>query len=159
MAGRSTRWAISESERHHPTASQGDAADPLWRNTSMSRRGPILLAAVSLALALGADALASCLPVTPAQQRARADVIFNGVALSGPTSTGIQRFRVTRYVKGRGPAVVRVSTGNIRRADGTGTITSVSLDVRRGERWRIFAHGSASKVLKSSVCDGSRKLE
>ncbi len=53
---------------------------------------------------------------------------------------------------------MRVSTGHTKRADGTGTITSVSLDVRRGERWRIFARGSARKVLRSSDCDGSRKL-
>ena len=85
-------------------------------------------------------------------------VIFDGLALEGPTGTGVQRFRVTRYLKGRGPRVVRVNTGFIRRADGTGTITSVSLLVRRNERWRIFARGSAKKVLQSNVCDGSRKL-
>lgn len=96
--------------------------------------------------------------MTSAQQRARADVVFDGVALSGPTSTGIQRFRVTRYLKGRGPDIVRVNTGNVLRADGTGTVTSVSIDVRRGQRWRIFAQGSATKVVRTSVCDGSRKL-
>lgn len=116
----------------------------------------VSIAASSLLLGV-ADAYASCVPTTAAQQRARADVIFDGVALSGPTSTGIQRFRVTRYLKGRGPDVVRVNTGNVRRADGTGTVTSVSLVVRRGERWRIYARGSALKVLSTSVCDGSRK--
>jgi hypothetical protein len=95
--------------------------------------------------------------MTAAQQRARADVIFDGFALNGPTATGIQRFRVSRYLKGRGPSIVRVNTGNIRRADGTGSVTSVSLIARRGERWRIFARGSAKDVLQSTVCDGSRK--
>lgn len=100
---------------------------------------------------------ASCIAMTAAQQRARADVIFDGTALDAPTPTGIQRFRVTRYLKGRGPQIVRVSTGNMRRADGSGTVTSVSLVVRRGERWRIFARGNPRLVLRTSVCEGSRK--
>jgi hypothetical protein len=95
--------------------------------------------------------------MTAAQQRARADIIFEGVALDGPAATGIQRFRVTRYLKGDGPGVVRVKTRNIRRSDGTGQATSVSITVAKGQRWRIYARGSAQKVLLTSVCDGSRK--
>jgi len=113
--------------------------------------------AVIVAAVLASAAQASCVPMTAAQQRARADVIFDGVALEGATATGVQRFRVSRYLKGRGPRVVRVNTGQIRRADGTGMITSVSIDVTRGQRWRIFARGSARKVLLTSSCDGSRK--
>ena len=101
---------------------------------------------------------ASCIPSTPAQQRARATVIFDGVALEGPTATGIQRFRVLRYLKGRGPRVVRVATGNRRRADGTGSVTSVSVVAARGQKWRIFARGSAWRVVETNVCDGSRRL-
>jgi len=96
--------------------------------------------------------------MTPAEQRARAEIIFDGVALEAAIATGVQRFRVARYWKGRGPAVLRVQTGNIRRADGTGSVTSVSIIAKRGERWRIFARGSAQKVLRSTVCDGSRPL-
>lgn len=119
----------------------------------------ISCAAVVVTAALfTSTASASCIPTTAAQQRARASVIFEGVALESPTPTGVQRFRVTRYLKGNGPRVVRVNTGYIRRADGTGMITSVSLNVKRNERWRIFARGSATKVLQSNVCDGSRKL-
>jgi hypothetical protein len=95
--------------------------------------------------------------MSPTEQRARADVIFDGVALEGPTSTGIQRFRVSRFFKGSGPPVVRVNTGNIRRADGSGTVTSVSIVVKRGERWRIFGRGAVRKALRTSVCDGSRR--
>jgi hypothetical protein len=95
--------------------------------------------------------------MSPAEQRARADVIFDGVALEGSTATGVQRFKVIRYLKGRGPRVVRVSTGNIRRADGSGSVTSVSVVAARGQRWRIFARGSPRKVLRTSVCDGSRR--
>ena len=116
-----------------------------------------VVAALLAALALTATAYASCIAMTPAQQRARAQVIFDGRALDGPTATGIQRFRVARYLKGHGLQIVRVSTGNIRRPDGSGSVTSVSIIVRRGERWRIFAQGTPSKVLRTSVCDGSRK--
>jgi hypothetical protein len=111
------------------------------------------------ALILASSAYASCIPLTPAQQRARAHVIFDGVALENPTATGIQRFRVTRYLKGHGPRIVRVSTGHIRRSDGTGSITSVSILVARAERWRIFGQGSAWRVLRTSVCAGSRELQ
>ena len=123
----------------------------------MKRISFSIAALVLVAVAFSATAYASCVTMTPAEQRARAQVIFDGVALEGPTATGIQRFRVTRYLKGRGPNVVRVDTGNIRRADGTGSVTSVSIMVKRGERWRIFARGTARKVLRTTVCDGSRK--
>lgn len=94
---------------------------------------------------------------SPAELKARADVIFDGRALEGPTATGVQRFRVGRYLKGSGPAIVRVQTGNVRRADGSGSTTSISILVRRGERWRIFARGSARKVLATNQCSGSRR--
>jgi hypothetical protein len=120
------------------------------------------LASLAVTIAVGgailvAAAAASCIAMSPAAQRARADVIFDGVALEGATATGVQRFRVTRYLKVRGPQIVRVNTGNIRRADGTGTVTSVSVVAVRGQRWRIFARGSPREVLRTSVCDGSRR--
>jgi hypothetical protein len=119
----------------------------------------LVLAWIAVVLLIGAaTAEASCIQQTAAQQRARADVIFDGVALEGPTATGIQRFRVNRYRKGRGPAVVRVQTGNRIFDNGTLSITSVSIIVRKGQRWRIFARGSAAKVLQTNVCDGSRRL-
>jgi phosphohistidine phosphatase SixA len=96
--------------------------------------------------------------MTPAKQRARADVIFDGRALEGPTRSGRQRFRVARYLKGSGPRVVRVYTGRIRRADGTLILTSISVNADRGQRWRIYARRSASGALRTSVCDGSRRL-
>jgi hypothetical protein len=136
-----------------------DSAGPKWRRRSVMKRTSVLVVAVLLAaIALTATAYASCVAMTPAQQRARAQTIFDGRALEGPTATGIQRFRVTRYIKGRGPQIVRVNTGNIRRADGSGSVTSVSIIVRRGERWRIFAQGTPPKVLRTNICDGSRKL-
>ena len=115
-----------------------------------------VLALTTAALVFAATARASCITMTAAEQRARADVIFDGVALEGPTATGVQRFKVTRYLKGRGPAIVRVQTGTKRRADGTGSTTSVSISAKRGQRWRIFARGNVRKVLQTNICDGSR---
>jgi hypothetical protein len=103
-------------------------------------------------------ALASCVPMTLAQQRTRAAVIFDGIALEGATPTGIQRFRVIRYLKGSGPTIVRVRTGYRRARNGERSMTSVSIVVARRERWRIFALGSAGRALNTNVCLGSRKL-
>lgn len=84
-------------------------------------------------------------------------MILDGIALDRPTSSGVQRFRGTRYLKGRGPTVVRVQTGNRVYSDGSGSSTSASIVVRKGEGWRIFARGSAKGILQTSVCDGSRR--
>jgi len=118
-----------------------------------------IAATLTGALIVVSAAQASCVPMTAAEQRARAQVIFDGVALEGPTATGVQRFRVKRYLKGAGARIVRVQTGTIKRADGTGSTTSVSLFVKRGERWRIFARGSVTRILKTTLCDGSRRLQ
>jgi len=132
----------------------------LWRRINSMKRRVLLIPAATLAVigVLAAAAQASCVPMTAAQQRARADVIFDGVALEWPTPTGVQRFRVTRYLKSSGPRVVRVNTANVRRPDGSGTTTSVSLLVRKGEKWRIYGQGSARRIVRSNVCDGSRRL-
>jgi hypothetical protein len=122
-----------------------------------NRLAIVLGVAITAAFLLAAAGRASCIAATAAEQRARADVIFDGVALEGPTATGIQRFRVTRFLKGRGPDIVRVQTGTIRRPDGSGSTTSISLFVKRGERWRIFGRGSARRTLRTNVCDGSRR--
>jgi hypothetical protein len=122
----------------------------------MTRLATALTVGLTIVLLFAAAAHASCISLTAAQQRARADVIFDGIALENPTATGVQRLRVTRFLKGRGPRIVRVQTGNLRRPDGSGSTTSVSLFVKRGERWRIFARGSARRTLRTSACDGSR---
>jgi hypothetical protein len=121
-------------------------------------RSAAALSAVTIALIGAASAQASCIVQTPAEQRARADVIFDGIALDRPTASGVQRFEVSLYRKGRGPTIVRVQTGNLRFADGSGSTTSVSIVVTKGQRWRIFARGSARRILQTNVCDGSRRL-
>ena len=124
----------------------------------MTNRFLIAGASVLALLVLVASAQASCLFQTPAQQRAAADVIFDGIALDKPTATGVQRFRVTRYRKNRGPAIVRVQTGHRVFANGTVSTTSVSIVVKKGRRWRIFAQGSPRRVLQTNICTGSRRL-
>jgi hypothetical protein len=96
--------------------------------------------------------------MTAAEQRARADIIFDGVALDGPTATGIERFRVIRYRKGRGPRLVRIRTGRKRLPDGGMVVTSVSIDAARGEKWRIYARRLRTGSFQTTVCDGSRRL-
>ncbi len=100
----------------------------------------------------------SCIPATPQERTARADVIFEGVALQGPTATGVQRFRVKRYLKSSGPRIVRVQTGHRVLPGGGGSTTSVSITVLAGETWRIYGSGRAQKVLKTSQCHGSKRL-
>ena len=111
--------------------------------------------AVAIGVAWAGAAQASCLPSTPEQQRQRADVIFLGAAIEGPMPTGVQRFRVARYEKGSGPREVSVATGVIRRADGSGSTTSVSIEAVPGQTWRVFARRAAKGVLETNQCDGT----
>lgn len=96
--------------------------------------------------------------MTAAQQRARADVIFDGIALTGPTPPGIERFRVIRFRKGSGPVIMRVRTGRKRFPDGSGVTTSVSITAARGQKWRIYARRIMRGLFETNVCDGSRRL-
>jgi len=118
----------------------------------------LIFSVVLVTLVLAQPAAASCVPMTAAQQRARAQIIFNGVALDGPTATGIERFRVIRYLKGKGPKIVRLSTGRKRYPGGGGVTTSVSLDAGRGQTWRIYARRLRPGIFQTTVCDGSRRL-
>jgi hypothetical protein len=118
-----------------------------------------VIAAFFAGLVWPVAASASCIPQTPEQQLRNADVVFIGVALEGPTESGVQRFRVDRYVKGSGADVVAVATGVIARADGTGSTTSVSVEAAADERWRIYATQRVDGVaIETSVCAGSVKL-
>ncbi len=103
-------------------------------------------------------ASASCVRMSAAEQRARADVVFVGVALDGATASGIERFRVSRYLKGTGSPIVRVRTGRRRYPSGGGVVTSVSIDAGRGETWRIYARKIRPGLFETNVCDGSRRI-
>ena len=124
----------------------------------MLQRRVVILGISVPSLVLAASAAASCVLMTPAEQRARADLIFDGIALDGTTATGIERFRVIRYRKGTGPRIVRLRTGRKRYSGGGGVVTSVSIDSHRGETWRIYARRLRSGIFETNVCDGSRRL-
>jgi len=117
-----------------------------------------LVAVVVLCFLASSTAHAACSGLTVKERWARAEVVIDARALESATPTGVQRFRVIRYLKGHGPAIVRVNTGVVVQADGSGSAGGESLFVRRGQRWRIFAQGSPRRTLRSSVCDGSRRL-
>jgi hypothetical protein len=121
-------------------------------------RRVVILSSILTGLVLAGSAAASCVPMTAAQKRARAHIIFDGVALDGPTASGIERFRVIRYRKGRGPRIVRLRTGRKQYPGGGGVVTSVSIDAKRGQTWRIFARRLRRGVYQTTVCDGSRRL-
>lgn len=118
----------------------------------------ILLGAATVVLVLATAAAASCIQMSPVEQRARADLIFDAIALDGPTATGVERFRVVRYRKGTGAQIVRVRTGRKQFADGSGMTTSVSITAARGEKWRIFARRVRRDLFETNVCDGSRRI-
>jgi hypothetical protein len=125
---------------------------------AMTRSFPIVvLGSIVAALVLSTAARASCIPATETEQRERAEVIFDGVALEGPTESGRQQFRVERYLKGSGADLVPVATGVTRNADGTGSVTSVSVNVAAGERWRIYGR-VVDGAVETSVCAGSMRL-
>lgn len=113
------------------------------------------LTAAALLAFVAADARAACGSVSASDRWRLAAVIVDARALEGPTATGVQRFRVLRYLKGGGPAVIRVATGVARNPDGSWVASGEGLFVRRGERWRIFARGPSRRILRTSICDGS----
>jgi hypothetical protein len=108
-------------------------------------------------------AYASCVEMSEAEQRDRADVVFEGRALPGPETDGSlltpARFEVEEYLEGDGPDVVDVVTAS--RDEGGGIVSHVSVGVspRAGETWRIYARRpTVDGPLETSECDGSVRL-
>ena len=122
------------------------------------------LLALALLLAVpaaGAEAAGvSCSYSTEQQLRARAQVIFVGVALDGPTTAdgflvSPARFRVLRYLKSRGPRIVRVTTGVSR---SYGYLSAASVFAKAGERWRVYGRRNATGTVVTAPCSGSRRV-
>jgi len=64
--------------------------------------------------------------------------------------------RVIRYLKGRGPRIVRVQTAL--RMDRNGVVENAEgIEPRAGQRWRIFT-GGRRQPFATSICSGSRRL-
>ena len=99
----------------------------------------------------------------------RADVVFDGVALSGPQVDGRlispARFAVLRYLKGGGGRVAHVETALTDELDGTIVGLGGELMPRPGEVWRIrgivAGHRALLRrgdVVDGGLCRGSRRL-
>jgi hypothetical protein len=120
------------------------------------------LATVALWLVAAAPASAtSCAAPDPAYDAFRsADLVAEGVLLSGPSRDGIlfspARLAVTRYLKGSGPAVLRVGTlGNQIATGDVSDIVALGFGgsfARVGQSWRIF--GSTSRRDRRLYNDG-----
>jgi hypothetical protein len=67
------------------------------------------------------------------------------------------RVRVTHYLKGNGPKIVKVATAEVH----SGDVTAVSEDEiqpRAGQHWKIYT--SATRMpYDTSICDGSKLIK
>jgi hypothetical protein len=107
---------------------------------------------------------ASCAALTPADQFTGARLVFDGRMLKGPTTRLVgrrvlrspARVRVIRYLKGRGPAVVRVETGTTTARGGI-VVNEDGIQPAAGQRWRIYSSASR-QPFTTSLCAGSRML-
>jgi hypothetical protein len=117
----------------------------------------LAVASAFVAAGVAAPTASACCIWTPEADRiAGADVIFEGVALEGATETGIQRFRVTRYLKGAGPEIINVNTYHRSNGSFIFATTSVSIHADAGSEWRIFGYGSPDAALQANSCTSRR---
>jgi len=133
-------------------------------SVSLAACGAVAEAGGSPASAATEAVAASCAGLTPTQQFKAADVVFDDTMLSGPTAVGVgqralrspARVRVIGYLKGDGPAVVRVDTGSA--ADGGRIVISEDgIEPVAGQSWRIYSDTSR-QPFTTSICAGSRLL-
>jgi hypothetical protein len=104
---------------------------------------------------------ASCAGLSPRQQLAIARLVFVGRARPGPTAhvdgrnvlISPARFRVLRYIKGHGPANLRVYTA----VPANGVVSEDGIEPRAGESWRIYT-SSRHGPYNTNICLGSRQV-
>lgn len=121
-------------------------------------------AAAALAIVASApQASALCIAQTERDAVHRAEVIFEGEVMAGPTvehgtrqvPDGFARFRVLRYRKGNGPQEVRVSTAfHIEPGGGVRSISD-GITPAAGERWIIYGDRKKDGTVFTSICSGS----
>lgn len=123
----------------------------------MANAKTLLWVGVGISL-LGSASVAhgACLSSTAEAREQRSDIVFEGVAIDGPYSPAT--FRVSRYLKGGGPELVRIKTGEINLPNGEGVGTSDMPTPSPGETWLIYTQGVVDGVLQTRPCDGSRRL-
>ncbi len=107
---------------------------------------------------------ASCAGLSPAKLLAGARVVMVGTMLPSVTlAYGNQRvlasparFRVLRYLKGRGPEMVRVETAVTRIPGGIETAED-GITPAVGQLWKIYSHSKRSPY-QTATCAGSREI-
>lgn len=106
---------------------------------------------------------ASCAARTPATDLARAPLVLDALALPGraePRSHTLlspARFRVLRYIKGRGARVVKIDTVVTEtRHRGEYSYVEDGIDPRAGQQWLIYGRRTRGGVISAGVCTGSR---
>ena len=104
---------------------------------------------------------ASCVGLSPTAQFAMARLVFVGRMLPGPTIGGDSRgvlgspatMHVDRYLKGHGPATVRVDTAARIERNGIAGIED-GIEPHAGQRWKIYTT-SRRQPFATSICAGS----
>jgi hypothetical protein len=102
--------------------------------------------------------------LTARQEFRAARLVFEGRMLRGATVDlgdhrlllSPARIKVTRYLKGRGPRIVRVQTGLTANHRGVSESGEGILPAA-GQRWRIFTWRSR-QPLPTSDCNGTRRI-
>jgi hypothetical protein len=127
----------------------------------MRARAFLALLFAVLALPAGrAGAQPVCTPLTEEQAMAVSDVVFDGIAQPGPAApNGVLAtpavFSVIKFVKGSGPAAIRVAGGPRTEGIGLLSLPSAGVNVHAGEEWVIYAKGASDGIVETSSCYGS----
>ena|SRR5262245_43933494 len=104
---------------------------------------------------------AECAAVSAARYLAEARVAFIGTMLAGEAVKfgdgavllSPAKVRISRYLKGRGPRIVRVRTA----AESANAGNGEGIEPQAGQRWLIYSPSKISP-FDTSVCAGSRRL-
>lgn len=126
----------------------------------------IVLGSVNAVVACGGSAAhvsssGECAKLTPAKYLSQARVAFIGIMMAGPAAQiggrpvlmSPAKVRVSHYVKGNGPKVVRVVTGLVSR----NVVNAEGIEPQAGQRWFIYSRSKAAPY-ETSICDGSSLL-
>ena len=112
----------------------------------------------------GTSGGAACARLKPAQYLANARIAFSGTMLPGQSvkMDGIDvlvspaRVRVARYVKGRGPDIVTVTTAVTRSGSAT-VVNGEGIEAQSGQKWQIYT-SSNHVPFETSICAGTKQL-
>jgi hypothetical protein len=112
----------------------------------------------------GTSGGAACARLKPAQYLANARIAFFGTMLPGQSVkmdgsnvlVSPARVRVARYLKGRGPDIVTVTTA-VTRAGSTNVVNGDGIEAQSGQKWQIYT-SSNHVPFETSICAGTKQL-